>query len=135
MGKKTSKSNNAFLIGSIIMIVFVLLVVVLFVFLSFKIYDKKETSYNDQYTISIGKTALGSPMTLYLNDSLLFQGTPQAPMTISIERFQMESSLLVVDDETDVVSVLPLPEKTSRVFVEKDSLGYSADGRSVSIPR
>lgn len=135
MGKKSTKANNAFLIGSLLMIVLVLLVVILFVFMSYKIYEKKDTSFSERYDIKIEKSAVNHPMSMYLNDSLLFQGTPQAPMTLTIDRFELESSLLVVDDETDVVAILVLPEKSAKVSVGIDSLGYSSEGKSVRIPR
>ena len=135
MGKKSVKANNAFLMGSILMIVLVLLVVVLFVFLSFKIHEKKEVTFSGRYDIRIERNATNHPMTLYLNDSLLFQGTPAAPMTLSVDRFELESALLVVNDETDMVSILPLPDKSATVFVGIDSLGYSSDGETVRIER
>ncbi len=135
MGKKSVRANNAFLIGSVLMIVLVLLVVVLFVFLSFKIYEKEEFTFNERYDIKIEQNAVNHPVTLYLNDSLLFQGTPGAPMTLSIERFELESTLLVVNDETDMVSILPLPAKSAKVSVGIDSLGYLSDGETVSIER
>ncbi len=137
MEKKSARANNAFLLGSLILIVLILLVVVLFVFMSFRIYEKKDIQSGVHYDITINESATGHPISMYLNDSLLFQGTPGTPMTICVDRFAPESSLLVVDGETDVVSILSLPEKTSRVTIDKDSLSCYSDGRrdGISIPR
>ena len=55
MKRKSTRANNAFLLGSILMIVLVLVVVVLFLFMSFKLYDKKNT-----YTIKDGEYGLAN---------------------------------------------------------------------------
>lgn len=116
MGKKIRKANNAFLLGSIILFVLLLVVIVLFLFAAFKIYDKKEADYsNDRYEIVLDRSTLNSPMTVYMNDSLLFSGTPASQMTLSVDRFAQESSLLVVDGNTDNVSILALPQSSAKV--------------------
>lgn len=120
MKRKTSRANNAFLLGSLIMIVLVLVVVVLFLFMSFKMYDKKQNPYeNDRYEIALGTSALGSPITIYMNDSLLFQGTPQSVMTLSVGRFQEESSLLIVDGTTNKVTTIELPNHSETIRLGK----------------
>lgn len=116
MKRKTARANNAFLLGSLIMIVLVLVVVVLFLFLSFKLYDKKQNAYNaDRYEIILSRSALGSPITIFMNDSLLFQGTPQSVMTLSVGRFQEESSLLIVDGTTNKVTTIELSNHSETV--------------------
>ena len=116
MIRKTARANNAFLLGSLILIVLVLVIVVLFLFLSLKIYEKKEnTSYTEQYRIELGT----SPVTIYLNDSLLFNGTPQPGFTLSVGRFEEESSLLIVDGKTQIVSVIELPDHSQTVNIAK----------------
>lgn len=125
MKRKTARANNAFLLGSLVMIVLVLIVVVLFLFLSFRIYDKKQNPYeNDRYEIALGTSALGSPITIYMNDSLLFQGTPQSVMTLSVGRFQEESSLLVVDGITDKVTTIELSQHSETVRLGKSDNGF-----------
>ena len=120
MKRKSTRANNAFLLGSLVMIVLVLIVVVLFLFLSFRIFDKNnDTAYNDRYEIVLGTSVLGNPVTVYLNDSLLFSGTPQSTLTLSIGRFAQTSTLLVVDDATDIVSTIELPEHSATVRLGK----------------
>jgi hypothetical protein len=124
MKRKSTRANNAFLLGSILMIVLVLIVVVLFLFMSFKLYDKKNAYKNDRYEIVLGSSTLGSPLTVYMNDSLLFNGTPQSTLTLSVGRFAEESSLLVVDGETDKVTTIELSEHSETVQIGKNKDGF-----------
>lgn len=120
MGKKTSRANHTFLLGSLILMVLLLVVIVLFIFAAFKIYDKKENCYGgDTYEIVLGPSTLNRPMTVYLNDSLLFSGTPASALTLTVGRFAEESALLVVDMESDAVSTLPLPQGSARVTLTR----------------
>lgn len=122
MRRKTARANNAFLLGSLILIVLVLVVVVLFLFLSFKIYDKKQ--YTERYEIVLGASTLNTPLSVYLNDSLLFEGTPQSTLTLSVARFAQESSLLIVDETTQNVSTIELPEHSETIKITKNKDGY-----------
>ena len=124
MKRKSTRANNTFLLGSILMIVLVLVVVVLFLFLSFKLYDKKNAYKSDRYEIILGTSTLGSPITVYLNDSLLFNGTPQSALTLSVGRFEEESSLLVVDAETDKVTTIELSKQSETVRIGKNKDGF-----------
>ena len=124
MKRKSTRANNAFLLGSILMIVLVLVVTVLFLFMSFKLYDKKNAYKNDRYEIVLGNSTLGSPLTVYMNDSLLFNGTPQSSLTLSVGRFEEESSLLVVDGVTDKVTTIQLSEHSETVRIGKNKDGF-----------
>ena len=124
MKRRTARANNTFLLGSLVMIVLVLVIVVLFLFFSFKIYDKQKNPYgNDRYEIVLESSTLGKPVSIYMNDSLLFNGTPQSSLTLSIGRFAKESSLLIVDGETDIVSTIALPDHSETVRIEKKENG------------
>ena len=101
MKRKSTRANNAFLLGSILMIVLVLVVVVLFLFMSFKLYDKKNTYKSDRY-----------------------DGTPQSTLTLSVGRFEEESSLLVVDGETDKVTTIELSKHSETVQIGKNKDGF-----------
>ena len=121
MKRRTARANNAFLLGSLIMIVLVIVVVVLFLFASFKIYEKKQNRFNERYDIVLGTSTLGSPLSIYMNDSLLFNGTPQSTLNLSVGRFAQESSLLVVDGVTDQVTTIALSEHSQTVHLEKSN--------------
>ena len=124
MKRRTIRANNTFLLGSLVMIVLVLVIVVLFLFFSFKIYDKKQKPYgNDRYNIILEESTFGSPLSVYMNDSLLFEGTPESALTLSVGRFAQESSLLIVDGETDLVSTIALSEHSETVRIVKQKNG------------
>lgn len=121
MYKRIKRANNAFLLGSIVMFVLLLVVITLFIFASFKIYDKKKQFANDLYSIVLSSSATGNPLSVYMNDSLLFSGTPASQLTLTVGRFSQESSLLVVDGATEKVSVFTLPQESATVTVSKHS--------------
>lgn len=131
MGKKTARANNNFLLGSLVLIVLVMATVVIFLFWAFRLDLKKESGFSGRYEIVLDGTASGSPLSVYVNDSLLFSGTPEAQLTLSVERFAEESSLLVVDGETDRVTVYGLPMESARVTVsrKKDGFGFETESR------
>jgi len=124
MKRKTAKANNTFLLGSLIMIVLVLVIVILFLFFSLKIYDKKKAGYEERYEIVLGNSTLNSPLTIYMNDSLLFSGTPQSQLTLSVKRFAQESSLLIIDEDTETVSAITLSDRSQTVTLKKEGNRY-----------
>jgi len=126
MKRKTARANNAFLLGSLILIVLVLVVIVLFMFMAFKIYDKKE-SYTERYEIVLGTSTLNNPLTVYMNDSILFNGTPQSSLTLSVGRFAKESSLLIVDGTSDIVSTIELSNHSETVKISKKGNKFYRD--------
>ena len=120
MGRKTARANNNFLIGSLVLIVLVMVTVVLFLFWAFRLDIKKNNAFTSQYEIVLDKTTLGEPLSIFVNDSLLFNGTPDDAMTLRVDRFAQQTSLLVVDGTTDRVTVYELPEESARVTISKD---------------
>lgn len=101
----------------------VLVIVVLFLFLSLRLFDNKNIQYTERYEIVFDKSAQDSPLSIYMNDSLLYSGTPQSDLKLSVGRFAQESSLLIVDDNTDIVSPIPLSNRSETVTVIKDKNG------------
>lgn len=124
MGKKTARANNNFLIGSLVLIVIVMVTVVIFLFWAFRLDLSKESSFSGRYEIVLDGSTSGTPLSVYVNDSLLFSGTPGARLTLSVDRFAQESSLLMVDGATDIVTVHELPEESARVTVSKNASGF-----------
>lgn len=127
MRNKPSKTNQRFMLGSFVMMAALLIVIFLFLMWAFKIYQNKdEKRYSDRYEIVIGNSALDAPLTLYLNDSLLFNGTPVSSMTLSIDRFSEDNTILAVDVETDRVSLLSVPPESGTITIEKDGSDFTA---------
>ncbi len=124
MYKRIKRANNAFLLGSIVMFVLLLVVITLFIFAAFKIYDKKEQYAAQRYDVVLHSSIAGSPLSVYMNDSLLFSGTPANQLTLSVGRFAQESSLLVVDGNTEKVSVFALPQESASVTVTRQGESF-----------
>lgn len=129
MEKKTSRANHGFLLGSFILIILLFLTVFIFLMWAYKAFQKQETakSYQQLYEIALDESTLGHPMMLYINDSLIFSGTPSATMTLSVGRFEEESTILAVDSETDQVSLIALPDESIRLTIHRDDSQFSAD--------
>jgi|SRR5574344_473072 hypothetical protein len=127
MGKRTTFANRTFMLGSFVMMVLLILIVFAFLMWAFKINkNQTERKYSDRYEITLGTTTFGKPMNLYVNDSLLFSGTPSSEMTLTFTRFAEENSLLIVDTQSDQVSLISLPEKQGKIRIEKEGVEFKA---------
>jgi heme/copper-type cytochrome/quinol oxidase subunit 2 len=127
MGKRATIANKIFLFSSMVFMIVVLLTVAIFLYLAFRMNRNKEDEFNSRYEIVLGNSTIDKPVSLYVNDSLLFKGTPASQLTLTIDRFAKESGLLVVDGITDVVTVYTLPEKSAKITIEKSSEGFGFD--------
>lgn len=127
MSKRATKANKIFLLGSMVFMIVILLIVAIFLYVAFRMNRNKEDEFNSRYEIVLGNSTIDKPVSLYVNDSLLFKGTPASQLTLTIDRFAKESGLLVVDGITDVVTVYTLPEKSAKITIEKSSEGFSFD--------
>lgn len=123
MGKRNTFANRTFMLGSFVMMGLLFLVIFIFLLWAFKT-NRSQTEYSDRYEITLGSTTFGSPMNLYVNDSLLFSGTPSSELTLSFTRFAEESTLLIVDTETDQVSLISMPEKQGKIKIEKEGAEF-----------
>ncbi len=109
------------------MMFLVFLTVFIFLMWAFRINRNRTQQYSDRYEIVFDSSVLNHGMTLYVNDSLFFSGTPQAVMTLTIDRFAEEGTMLAVDMETDQVSLISLPEKSGRILLKREGNEYSAE--------
>jgi len=117
------KTNKQFMIGNGILAFGVILVVVIFVYMSMRLQTKNQAYhyYNEEYRITLVSGFAGGQYTIYMNDSVFFdQAVEKEPLTLSIKRFSEESSLLIVDKATEKVSVFELSEKGGFYRFEKD---------------
>jgi len=125
MKSKSIKANNFFMIGSIVMMILVLLLVFFVLMWSFKISGNKSRQYRDTYQIVVGESVLGKGVSLYVNDSLIFSGTPDAVMKLDVGRFADENTLLAVDLETDMVSLIELPDKGCLIKLHRNGSEFT----------
>lgn len=111
------------MIGNGILAFAVILVVVIFVYMSMRLQTKNQEYhyYNEEYRITLVSGFAGGQFTIYMNDSIFFdQAVEQEPLTLSMRRFSEESSLLIVDKATEKVSVFELSEKGGFYRFEKE---------------
>lgn len=116
-------TNKQFMIGNGILAFAVLIVVVIFVYMSMRLQRDNEGGryYAEQYTISLVKGFEGDSVSIYLNDSLLLNKTiDHAPFNIDIKRFADESALMIVDNATEKLSLFELSEKGGTYRFEKE---------------
>lgn len=123
MSKKHLNTNKQFMIGNGLLAFGVIIIVVLFTYLSFKGSKKneEEISYPEIYTLNFNKGFLGDSLSVFLNDSLLIQKRiSQEPFIYSFNRFEKENTLLIIDHRTDNLTLTELDNKGGNYTFDKD---------------
>jgi hypothetical protein len=105
-------------------VLFIAVLVVCGIFLymayTFKRDANKKVTYEGRYHIEVNKDFAGQSLSIYVNDSLLWnQAMPDTLVTLDIDRFAEESALLIVDNATDTATPFNLDPKGSKVVVMK----------------
>ena len=105
-------------------VLFIAVLVVCGIFLymafTFKRYANKKVTYEGRYHIEVSKDFAGESLSVYVNDSLLWNQTmPDTLVTLDIDRFAEENALLIVDNATDTATPFNLDPKGSKVVVKK----------------
>ncbi|ADV42549.1 hypothetical protein [Bacteroides helcogenes] len=116
-------TNKQFMIGNGILAFAVIFVVVIFVYMSMRLQQKKEEgrSFSEVYTITLSKGFTGDSTSIFINDSLFInQRIAEEPFTIEVKRFAEQSALMIVDNATDKLSLFELSEKGGKYRFEKD---------------
>lgn len=128
MSKLSTKSNHGFLFGSFILMIMLFLIIFIFLMWAFKAFDKQEkiTKYRECYEIVLEESTLNKPMTLFINDSLIYSGTPVATTILRINRFAEESTILAVDDESSQVSLIALPKESSQINLHRNGTEFTS---------
>ena len=117
MNNKSINSNKQFMIGNGIFIV------CLFLYLGFRNQSKsndKEKAFAGIYTVEITDSFTGDSLSIYINDSLLFNSNiGKTTVKFQVKRFAEESTLMVVDNHTDEITPFNLNPEGSQIAVEK----------------
>ena len=105
-------------------VLFIAVLVVCGIFLymayTFKRDANKKVTYEGRYHIEVNNDFVGQSLSIYVNDSLLWNQTmPDTLVTLNIDRFAEESALLIVDNATDTATPFNLDPKGSKVVVKK----------------
>ena len=123
MNNKSINSNKQFMIGNGILAFGVFFIVCLFLYLGFRNQSKsndKEKTFAGIYTVEIADSFTGDSLSVYINDSLLFNSSiGDAAVKFQVKRFAEESTLMVVDNHTDEITPFNLNPEGSRVEVKK----------------
>lgn len=116
-------TNKQFMIGNGILAFAVIAVIVIFVYMSLRLQREKEGDryFTEQYTISLVSGFEGDSISILINDSLLLNRTiNRQPYTLEVKRFTEESTLMIVDNATEQLSVFELSERGGTYRYEKE---------------
>ena len=122
MGRKRQNHLKNFMVFNAVLFIAVLVVCGIFLYMAytFKRDANKKVTYEGRYHIEVDKDFAGQSLSIYVNDSLLWnQAMPDTLVTLDIDRFAEESALLIVDNATDTATPFNLDPKGSKVVVKK----------------
>lgn len=119
-------ANMKFLFGGVFFFFILLMTIVLFSYFTLEQYWDKPQNTSLRYEFVFSKDFDGKYYDIYINDSLLYVGNPvDADSVISVNRYAVDNALLVVERETDIVSILEISEKEGRGVISFDKEGVS----------
>ena len=122
MGRKRQNPHKNFMVFNAVLFIAVLVVCGIFLYMAytFKRDANKKVTYEGRYHIEVNNDFAGQSLSIYVNDSLLWnQAMPDTLLTLDIDRFAEESALLIVDNATDTATPFNLDPKGSKVVVKK----------------
>ena len=122
MGRKRQNPHKNFMVFNAVLFIAVLVVCGIFLYMAytFKRDANKKVTYEGRYYIEVNNDFAGQSLSIYVNDSLLWnQAMPDTLVTLDIDRFAEESALLIVDNATDTATPFNLDPKGSKVVVKK----------------
>lgn len=121
---KHLRTNKQFMIGNGLLAFGVIIIVALFIYLSFRSPKKQEgpISYPEIYTLSFSKGFIDDSISVFLNDSLLMEKKiTKEPYLFSFNRFEKQNTLLIVDHKTDNLNAFELDDKGGTYqFIKED---------------
>ena len=122
MSKKRYNPHQKFMVFNAVLFFAVLIVCGIFLYMAytFKRDANKKVTYEGRYHIEMSADFAKEDLSVYINDSLLWNQTmPDTLVTINIDRFAEESALIIVNNATDNAIPFNLDPKGSKVKVKK----------------
>lgn len=115
-------TNKQFMRMNFILAFAVIFVVVLFVYMSLRAQQGKngEEKYAETYRIELAGGFVGDSISLYINDSLLVNKTiDEAPFALTVNRFDKENTLIIVENISESMKLFPLSEEGGDYMFDK----------------
>ena len=116
-------TNKQFMLGNGLLAFAVIFVVVIFIYMSMRLQQQKkeERNFTEVYTIDLMKGFAGDSTSIFINDSLLVnQKITKEPLIIEVKRFAEQNALMIVNNETEKLSLFELSEKGGKYRFEKE---------------
>lgn len=116
-------TNKQFMLGNGLLAFAVIFVVVIFIYMSMRLQQQKkeERNFTEVYTIALMKGFAGDSTSIFINDSLLVnQKITKEPLIIEVKRFAEQNALMIVNNETEKLSLFELSEKGGKYRFEKE---------------
>ena len=116
-------TNKQFMIGNGILAFAIIFVVVIFVYMSMRLQQKKdgERYFTETYTIMLNKGFAGDSVSILINDSLLInKKITEEPFSFEVKRFAEQSALMIVNNDTEKLSLFELIERGGDYRFEKE---------------
>ena len=116
-------TNKQFMIGNGILAFAIIFVVVIFVYMSMRLQQKKdgERYFTETYTITLNKGFAGDSVSILINDSLLInKKITEEPFSFEVKRFAEQSALMIVNNDTEKLSLFELSERGGDYRFEKE---------------
>jgi len=123
MPKSHLNINKSFMIGNGILAFAVIIVVITFIYMSFRLSRQQniEKHFTETYNIELVQGFTGQSFTIYINDSILYNSIIEKDsIKLEIKRFAEQNALLIVNNETDVLSTFDLSEKGGNILLYKE---------------
>ena len=123
MAAKRTNPHKNFMVFNAVLFFAVLFITALFLYLAytFKRDANKAISYKGKYYIEVSTDFAGESLSIYVNDSLLMDGTmPDTLVSFNVNRFAEEHALLIVDKQTDIVTPFNLSKEGGKVIIKKE---------------
>ena len=122
MVRRRNNPHKAFMALNVVLVIAVFIVVLIFLYLSFRFQRNAEkiVTYEGRYIIEMTNDFAGQDLSVYVNDSLLIkQIMPDSSLHVSVNKFAEESILMIVNNQSDTGTSFNLNPEGSKITIKK----------------
>ena len=119
---RRNNPHKAFMALNVVLVIAVFIVVLIFLYLSFRFKRNAEkiVTYEGHYIIEMTNDFAGQDLSVYVNDSLLInQIMPDSSLHVSVDKFAEESILMIVNNQSDTGTSFNLNPEGSKITVKE----------------